>query len=122
MGQKTEAGPIPFSKPKFVVLEHNIQKVGHNFYERREASIEHGKDPNDPVKLLMKITRSINGVEVISKVSKVVGEDDKKQEIITDLMIEELQDFYLMWGDNWTPKKPQDERGHTTPTMLDICR
>ncbi len=116
--QKQGTNPLKTypSKPKFLVLEHCMTAAGYQMVERREAHIvQHGG--KNTVKLLARITRSIDDRAIATKIRKDGPREDRSQK--TALDDEGREKFYRDWEMLWIPTLPDDKE--LSPTMLIIA-
>ncbi len=104
------------SRPKFVVLENCMTAAGYFLMEKREAHIiQHGGKKT--IKLLAKITRSIDDRTILSKVRKDGVREDRSQK--TSLDDDSREKFYRDWELLWIPTLP--DREELSPTMLIVA-
>lgn len=104
------------SRPKFLVLEQCMRVAGHVLLERREAHVvKYGG--KHTIKLLAKITRTIDDRVITTKIKKEGTGEDRSE--VTDLNDSAREKFYKDWEIMWIPSLPEDEP--TTPTMLIVA-
>ena len=97
---------------KFVVSEHSMVTSGHELSERREAYIV-PTDQSMDGKVLAKITRVLDGKEIVSKIISIDGK--KEIEFDTKLSEAEQATFLEDWEKFWYPKLPNND--HMAPSM-----
>ncbi len=99
-------------KPKFVVLEHSMTSAGRDMFERREAHVI--RMPDDKVKVLATISRSIDDDALLFK---MVGFRGEKEEIRLQPQLRSRSqgEFLSEWDEYWVPSLPRED--NMTPTM-----